>query len=86
MTHPRDREFDRKVRQYMAEHPGTRFAAARRAVEEHPAPQSAPVRAGDEVPSELREALARMHSDHDRALPGKTTTSSSELAILFAKR
>ncbi len=86
MTHPRDRELDRKVRQYMAEHPGTRYAAARRAVEECPEPQSTLERAGDEVPPELREAMARMHSDRLRLLPGKTTMSATELAVLFAQR
>ncbi|PWI06344.1 hypothetical protein DIZ27_33845 [Streptomyces sp. NWU339] len=85
MTHPRDRELDRKVRQYMAEHPGTRYAAARRAVEEEPAPQLDAERAGDQVPSEVLEAVARMYSDHHRPLPGKTTTSV-ELAMLFAQR
>lgn len=85
MTHPRDRELDRKVRQYMVEHPRIRYAAARRAVEEQAAPQSATVRSDDEVSSERLEALARMYSDRDRPFPGKTT-AASELAILFAQR
>ncbi|MFI7641897.1 hypothetical protein [Nonomuraea sp. NPDC049400] len=77
MTHSRSREFDRAVRRYMAEHPGTRYTVARRAVEERArtAPSSLADFSGSatEPSTASQEALARLLSGRRGVISGKTT-------------
>jgi hypothetical protein len=90
MTHARSRAVDRQVLKYMADHPGTRRAEARRIVVARlgTAPELQPTPGPDaELLQALREALAAMRVGFElhRPLPGKTTSSSS-MGPYFAMR
>lgn len=96
MTHAEDRDQDRLVRQYMAEHPGMRYNVARRAVAEQ-ASTAATARTAVPAPTtdaiqELGELMARLRAVSgaaDRTLPGKTHASfdmARHAAALYGNR
>ncbi|MFJ9580896.1 hypothetical protein ACIRQF_31465 [Streptomyces sp. NPDC101191] len=96
MTHAEDRDQDRLVRQYMAEHPGMRYNVARRAVAQQTstAATAQPAAPGPttEATQELGELMARlraMSDAGDRTLPGKTHASfdmGRHAAALYGNR
>ncbi|MEV4061622.1 hypothetical protein [Nonomuraea dietziae] len=89
MTHSSNRELDRAARRYMAEHPGIRYTAARRAVEERARTASASSADSSLPPansfSASQEALARLLSGRRGSIRGKTSVAFDR-ALFTAQR